>query len=107
MPFAFIRRPRAKASLKGTLQIHAGTTHATSFAKKLTMRIMMVEIDKGPESLIAFRFTLNAVMVMKSGINKPETKESSLSTRADPSGGPSGIANPRIKGPKIGNSPIQ
>ena len=49
---------------------------------------------------MAERFVLKDIKVTKIGNRNPDVNGSSLSTRVDPKGGPSGTAKPKINGPK-------
>ena len=98
-PFMLMIRPSAIESFKGILQYLATREHTIIFDAKGTTMSTMDTMILDLFIASADRLVLRVTRVMNVGKSTPEEKVSSLSTKADPKGGPSGIANPTMKGP--------
>ncbi|WVZ10029.1 hypothetical protein V8G54_014559 [Vigna mungo] len=98
-PFVFMRNPRARASLEGTLNSNETTVVPIIFPKQ-ALNITSISIAQERPPLIVATSVFKPLDTKYSGMKRPETRSSILSVNT-PAKEPSlGITVPTTKAPK-------
>uniref|UniRef100_A0A7C9DWM9 Uncharacterized protein n=1 Tax=Opuntia streptacantha TaxID=393608 RepID=A0A7C9DWM9_OPUST len=104
-PLVFNIKASAKASRRAILVKSPQAKQTMSFVTKVATIRIIKSYTNGPLKLMEDTSIFIAAEVTKNGRSIPQTKESNLSTKAAPSGGPSGKTLPTMTAPKNTNWP--
>lgn len=104
IPLLLIIKANANESFKGIKLQNEAIKHDITFARNVKQTKMTLNRNLDRSANIDFTLTRIVDVVTKSARKTPLTKHSSLSTKAEPNGGPSGTAKPKTKAPINGES---